>query len=607
VARPSARTASKPTTLRDASASTKTTPLSPAVGKAQTGAEALIRCLEAHGVEYIFGYSGGAAMPIFDALVDSKIKLILVRHEQGATHMADGYARATGKPGVVLVTSGPGATNTVTGLLTALMDSAPMIVLTGQTISPMLGKDAFQEADVTGITYPVVKHSYLVKNANDIPRITREAFYLATTGRPGPVLIDLPKDITSGPCTASTKDPLKIEMDLPGYTVPSHPDLALVKKAAALLARSKRPVLYVGHGAVISGAGKAIIELAEKLQAPIVNTLLGKGACPEDHPLHQGMLGMHGTAYANKTVTDCDLIMAIGARWDDRITGKLSEFCVGATKIHVDIDVAEFNKIVRPDVSLAGDARLVIEALLPLVGKLDTTAWLEQIEAWRQQYPLKYLKKGGLRAQHVLDRLDKLGGRESIITTDVGQHQMWAAQFCLTTKNRHWISSGGAGTMGFGLPSAIGAQFAKPKSKVWTVCGDGGFQMTMPELATAALHKLPIKILIINNSYLGMVRQWQELFFENRLSGVDLEGNPDFVKLAGAYGIKAWRIKRPSEVDGILKAAHAWTDGPCLVEAEVIKEDNVFPMIPAGAPLRDMIIDRPKHNATKLARPEGST
>jgi acetolactate synthase I/II/III large subunit len=603
---PAARKTKSPTISRDASApqtSTKT-PVAPALGKAQTGAEALIRCLEAHGVEYVFGYSGGAAMPIFDALFDSKIKLILVRHEQGATHMADGYARATGKPGVVLVTSGPGATNTVTGLLTALMDSAPMIVLTGQTISPMLGKDAFQEADVTGITYPVVKHSYLVKNPNDIPRITREAFFLATSGRPGPVLIDLPKDITSGPCTASVEDPTHIEMDLPGYTVPSHPDEGALKKAAALIARSRKPVLYVGHGAVISGAGKAILELAEKLQAPIVNTLLGKGACTEEHPLHQGMLGMHGTAYANKTVTHCDLIMAIGARWDDRITGKLSEFCVGATKIHVDIDVAEFNKIVRPDVSLAGDARLTIEDLLPLVGKLDTADWLKQIGEWRKQYPLKYLKKGGLRAQHVLDRLDKLGGRESIITTDVGQHQMWAAQFCLTTKNRHWISSGGAGTMGFGLPSAIGAQFAMPKSKVWTVCGDGGFQMTMPELATAALHKLPIKILIINNSYLGMVRQWQELFFENRLSGVDLEGNPDFVKLAGAYGIKAFRIRRPSEVDRILKAAHAWNEGPVLVEAEVIKEDNVFPMIPAGAPLRDMIIDRPKH---KMAKPEGST
>lgn len=594
-------TPAAPTALDTSSSHEATKPAAvPTLSKAQTGAEALIRCLEAHGVEYVFGYSGGAAMPIFDALVDSKIKLILVRHEQGATHMADGYARATGKPGVVLVTSGPGATNTVTGLLTALMDSAPMIVLTGQTISPMLGKDAFQEADVTGITYPVVKHSYLVKNSNDIPRITHEAFHLATTGRPGPVLIDLPKDVTSAPCTA----PLTAEMDLPGYRVPTHPDQGALKKAAMLIARSRKPVLYVGHGAVIAGAGEAIIKLAEKLQAPIVNTLLGKGACAEDHPLHQGMLGMHGTAYANKTVAGCDMIMAIGARWDDRITGKLSEFCVGATKIHVDIDPAEFNKVVRPDVCLAGDAKLSIEDLLPLVDKLDSADWLKQIGEWRKQYPLKYLKKGGLRAQHVLDRLDKLGGRDSIITTDVGQHQMWAAQFCLTTKNRHWISSGGAGTMGFGLPSAIGAQFAKPQSKVWTVCGDGGFQMTMPELATAALHKLPVKILIINNSYLGMVRQWQELFFDNRLSGVDLEGNPDFIKLAGAYGIKAFRIRRPSEVDRILKAAHAYNDGPVLVEAEVIKEDNVFPMIPAGAPLKDMIIDRPKH---KMAKPEGST
>ncbi|MEZ4330359.1 MAG: biosynthetic-type acetolactate synthase large subunit [Myxococcota bacterium] len=569
-------------------------------GKLPTGAEKLIQCLEREGVEYIFGYSGGAAMPIFDALVDSDIELILVRHEQGAAHMADGYARATGKPGVVLVTSGPGATNTVTGLLTAHMDSVPMIVLTGQTITSMLGKDGFQEADVTGITYAVVKHSYLLKSASDIPRATREAFHIATSGRPGPVLIDLPKDVTQGPCDAPFVD----EVHLPGYAVPTHGEPEAIRRAAELLMNARRPVLYVGHGAVISGAGKAVIRLAEKLRAPIVNTLLGKGAADETHPLHLGMLGMHGTAYANKAVDNCDLIMAIGARWDDRITGKLDEFCVDAVKIHIDIDPAEFGKMVNPDVAIAGDARLVLEELIPLVSAADTKEWLDQCEVWRQRYPLRYAKQGGLRAQHVLDRLHAITRGDAVITTDVGQHQMWAAQFCLSTTNRHWISSGGAGTMGFGFPAAIGAQLGCPDKKIWAVVGDGGFQMTQAELATAAIHKLPVKCLIVNNNYLGMVRQWQELFFDNRLSGVDLVGNPDFVKLAEAYGVKAWRIRRPADVDRILAAAQAWDEGPCVVVAEVVKEDNVFPMIPAGAPLSGMIIEKPRE---RMEKPTGST
>ena len=565
-----------------------------------TGAGKLIECLEAEGVEHIFALSGGAAIPIFDALVDSKIKLVLVRHEQGATHMADGYARATGKPGVALVTSGPGATNTVTGLLTSHMDSVPIVVLCGQQITPMLGKDAFQEADVTGITYAVVKHSYLVKDAEEIPRVTREAFHIANSGRPGPVLIDLPKDITQGPCSA----PLVDEVDLPGYTVPGSGDSEAIAAAADFLKSAERPLLYVGNGAVISDAGKAVVSLAEKLRAPMVNTLLGKGAADENHPLHLGMLGMHGTAYANKAVANCDLIMAIGARWDDRITSKLDEFCVGAVKIHIDIDPSEFNKMIKPDVAIAGDARLVLEELIPLIEPANTRKWLDRCEAWRRKYPLRYEKQGGLRAQRVLDALQTVTQGDAIITTDVGQHQMWAAQFLRTSHNRHWLSSGGAGTMGFGFPAAIGAQFACPQKKVWAVVGDGGFQMTQAELATAAVHKLPVKCLIVNNNYLGMVRQWQEFFWDNRLSGVELEGNPDFVKLAQAYGIKAFRIKRSADAERILRAAHEYDEGPCVVVAEVIQEDNVFPMIPAGAAVSGMIIEKPKE---RLKKPEGST
>ncbi len=567
------------------------------------GAQIVVEALKRQGVEYIFGYPGGACMPIFDALVDApKQKIILVRHEQGATHMADGYAKATGKTGVVLVTSGPGATNTVTGILTAQMDSVPLVILTGQTITPNLGKDAFQEADVFGVTMPIVKHSYLVRDVKDLSRVVNEAFHLASTGRPGPVLVDLPKDVVSN----EWDEDFTADLDLPGYQVQTRGSSDGIEYAAELLSKSKKPLLYVGAGTIISGAGRQVQKLAEKLQAPVTTTLLGKGAFSEMHPLSVGMLGMHGTAYANKAVINCDLIMAIGARWDDRITGKVSEFCPDATKIHIDIDPTEFGKIIQPDVSVNGDAAEVLAELIPLVEKLDTSAWLKKIENWKIKYPLKFPKRGGLRAQHVLDELDRLTDSNAIISTDVGQHQMWAAQFCKSIRERQWLSSGGAGTMGYGFPAAIGAQLGKPDDLVVAVVGDGGFQMTMSELATAAIHKLPIKIIIINNSYLGMVRQWQELFFENRESGVDMEGNPDFVKIGEAFGIKGFHLRRAGDVVKVLKKALDYNDGPCIVEAQVVKADNVFPMIPAGAAVADMLIDEPP-KSQKMQKPVGST
>ena len=566
------------------------------------GGQALVKCLENEGVEYIFGYSGGAAIPIFDALVttETNIEFVLVRHEQGAVHMADGYATATGKPAVVLVTSGPGATNTLTGIMTANMDSVPMIVISGQAVSWMLGKDAFQEADIFGITMPVVKHSYLVKETNDIPRITREAFYISTTGRPGPVLIDIPKDVSAGPFTGD----LRAEMDLPGYHIQTEIDNDKILEIADVVSRAKKPVILAGHGAMIARADEVLLGFAEKANIPVTSTLLGKGVFPESHRLSLGMLGMHGTAYANKAMCECDVLINVGSRFDDRIIGKAEQFCNNATIVHIDIDASEVGKMIQPQITCISDAKLALDELIKHIPVMENKDWNNHLDYYKSAFPLKFKRQGGLKMQHIIDEFNKQTNGLACVSTDVGQHQMWAAQFYKNESRYDWLSSGGAGTMGFGFPASIGAAFGRPNDIHICFVGDGGFQMTFFELATAAIHKLPVKIVVLNNHYLGMVRQWQELFYDDRKSGVDLEGNPDFVKLAESFGVKGFNLRRPGDVKRIISDVLNYNEGPCLLNCEVEKTDNVYPMVPAGAALEDMLVEAPKE---KMTKPVGST
>lgn len=548
-----------------------------------SGAEILLKSLQAEGVDTIFGYPGGQALPIYDALYDSDIRHILTRHEQGAAHAADGYARATGKPGVCLATSGPGATNLVTGIANAYMDSVPMVAITGQVSRALLGRDSFQEADITGITLPITKHSYLVEEQSDLARIVKEAFHVATTGRPGPVLIDIPKDVSSG----VTSYEVPGELQLPGYSPVKEGDPGLVLEASRAIAASMRPVIYAGGGVVISGAHNELLQLAELLMAPVCTTLLGLGGFPGNHPLSLGMLGMHGTKSANFAVCECDLLIAVGARFDDRVTGKLETFAPEAKIIHIDIDPAEIGKNVRVDLSIIGDVKRVLNQLLGVLQPGLGEAWQDRIQTWKKEYPLNYYDNGKLKPQSIIKEIYNITQGDARITTDVGQHQMWTAQYYTFTRPRSFITSGGLGTMGFGLPAAIGVQVGCPDEVVFDIAGDGSIQMNIQELCTAVNYELPVNVAILDNGVLGMVRQWQELFYNRRYSQTELS-NPDFVKLAEAYGAEGIRVTKPAEVAPALEQAIRSTK-PVMLDFIVDREENVMPMVPPGGSIGKML------------------
>lgn len=555
------------------------------------GARILLECLKRAGVSDIFGYPGGAVIPLYDEIYDfDGIKHYHVRHEQGAAHAADSYARATGKLGVCLATSGPGATNLVTGIMTAHMDSVPMLAITGQVALSVLGKDAFQESDVVGITMPITKHNYLVKDIKDLPNIMKEAIHLATTGRPGPVLVDIPKNIQIESISYSEFEELyKKDIDLKGYQPKYFGHARQIKLAAKAIAEAKKPVIIAGAGVIKSGSSELIKELAEKCNIPVTMTLLGLGSIPSLHDLSLEMLGMHGTVYSNYAVHNSDLVIGIGMRFDDRITGDTDKFCPNAKVIHIDIDPAEISKNIHADIPIVGDVKNVLVELLKETEEKTHVEWLNQIKDWKKEYPLQYTKRDNeIRPQQAIEAISNITNGEAVIITDVGQHQMWTAQYYKFNKAGNFCSSGGAGTMGFGVPGGLGAQVGRPDDTVISIVGDGGFQMTSQELMTIMQYNLPVKTVILNNGFLGMVRQWQEIFHSKRYSSVDLSMNPNFVKLGEAYGMTSIKIESPQELETKLKE-HLLSDEPVLIEIVVTKEDNVFPMIPAGKSVHELM------------------